>query len=75
MEWYMSRFLSLGPVEWWRGKKTSVIGVRVFLYMVCQVVKSHALLLEWVWGEFCNILICTLECVISLKKIPIPFMI
>lgn len=45
--------------------KTSVIGVWVFLYMVCQVIKGHALLLGRVWGEFCNILICTLLCDIS----------
>ena len=50
--------------EWWEGKNICYRSLGIF-YMVCQVIKGHALLLERVWGEFCNILNCTLLCDIS----------
>ena len=62
--WHMSRLLWFRPVEWWEGKNICYRSLGIF-YMVCQVIKGHALLLERVWGEFCNILNCTLLCDIS----------
>ena len=60
----MSRFLRFRPFEWWGGKNICYRSLGIF-YMVCQVIKGHALLLERVWGKFCNILNCTLVCDIS----------